>query len=211
MGRTRRFFGIAAALALAIAPVQAQQGRGGPGWGRGDPAGPQMGRSLELALENQEALGLSGEQAAKLQEMKTVLDRDVAGLVEEMESLREKIRSGELNRTEGFRQMEALRGELITASAPLRGRVQEILTVEQHGELQRLVRETRPGLGRAGGVRGGGGPSPLSGRAAAAARTGSRGSFQPHRASRRMPASRGFRRGWGQGLPRAGGGLLLPR
>jgi hypothetical protein len=114
-----------------------------------------MGRSLELALENQETLGLSGQQVAELQGLKTVMDRDVDGLIEQMGALRESVRSGEVERDEGFRQMEALRGELITASAPLRGRVQEILTVEQHTELQRLVRAERPGLGRGGAFRGG--------------------------------------------------------
>jgi hypothetical protein len=114
-----------------------------------------MGQSLNLALEHQEELGLNQDQVAQLQELKAVLDEDVAGLVEEVKVLREQIRAGEVDRDEGFRRVEALRGELITASAPLRGRVQEILTVEQHSKLQPLVWQGRSGLGRGAAARGG--------------------------------------------------------
>jgi hypothetical protein len=109
-----------------------------------------MGRSLELALENQEKLELNQDQVAQLQELKNVIDEDVAGLGEEMKLLRERIRGGEVARDEGMRQMEALRGQLITVSAPLRGRVQEILTAEQHARLQPMARQARPGMGRVG-------------------------------------------------------------
>ena len=104
-------------------------------------------------MENQEELELNEDQVAQLQELKRVLDEDVAGLAEEMKLLREQIRGGEVDRDEGIRQMDALRGELITASAPLRGRVQEILTVDQHTRLQPMVRQGRPGVGRGGAPR----------------------------------------------------------
>ncbi len=117
------------ALGLAVMPLQAQRGMGPRGQGVRGQGGPNMGHSLEMVLENQEQLGLSGDQVAQLKELKATIDGSVVGLAEEMKALREGIRGGEVERDEGMRQMEALRGQLITASAPLRGRVQEILTV----------------------------------------------------------------------------------
>lgn len=210
MGTTWRVLGLSTALAMGLVPVQAQQGPTGPGQGLAPPGGPHMGWSLELALENQEELGLSGQQVAELEELKTVIDRDVAGLAEEMRVLRESIRSGELERDEGFRRMEALRGEVITASAPLRGRVQEILTVEQHNELQRLVRAERPGPGRGGAMRGGraggfrgGNPGAIRGRVGGMGRMG---------AFRHPGRGAGAGQGFFRPGPARGGGLrgVLP-
>jgi hypothetical protein len=116
-----------------------------------------MGRSLEIALEHQEDLGLSGDQIAQLTEMKAVIDQDLNPLSEEIKILREGIRSGEVDREDGMRQMQELQGRFLTASAPLRGRVQEIFTVEQHQKLQPLVWQGRPGVGRGGVVQGKGG------------------------------------------------------
>ena len=137
------------ALGVAVMPLHAQRGQGFRGQGLRAGGGPKLGHSLELALENEGALEISQDQAAELQELKAIIDGDVAGLAEEMRALRASIQSGEVERDEGFRQMEALRGEWITASAPLRGRVQEVLTVEQHNRLQSLVRQSRPDLGGA--------------------------------------------------------------
>ncbi|MFH1763449.1 MAG: Spy/CpxP family protein refolding chaperone [Gemmatimonadota bacterium] len=142
------------ALGVAVMPLQAQRGMGLRGPGVRGPGGPNMGHSLDLALENQEELGLTEDQVVQLKELKTIVDRDVVGLAEEMKELREGIRAGEVERNEGMRQMEALRGEWITASAPLRGRVQEILTVEQHDQLLPLVRQDRPGGGSVGAFQG---------------------------------------------------------
>jgi hypothetical protein len=113
--------------------------------------GPFLGRSVEIALEHQEELGLTGDQVAKLQEMKGMLDEQIAPLVERIQALRQQLREGEVERAEGLRQMEALRGELITAGAPLQGRVQELFTVAQHRQLQALLRADRPGRARGAG------------------------------------------------------------
>jgi hypothetical protein len=128
------------------APLEAQRGPGG--WVAGP--GPHMGRSLEVALEHQAELGLTQDQMARLSELRDALDRDVFPLTEGMKALREGIWAGEMDRIEGFRQMEALRGELITASAPLMGRVQEILTADQHRRLQMMMRQLRPGFDEEG-------------------------------------------------------------
>ncbi|MGD2122428.1 MAG: hypothetical protein PVJ76_11820 [Gemmatimonadota bacterium] len=151
-----RVMGIALLVALSISasPLHAQRGLARSRADIQRPGGPNLGQSVELALENQEKLELSQDQVAQLQEMKTVLDSEVAGLAEEMKGVRESIWAGEVDRDEGFQQIEALRGRLITASAPLMGRVQEILTVEQHNKLQPMVRRGRPGLGRAAAVAG---------------------------------------------------------
>jgi Spy/CpxP family protein refolding chaperone len=150
MKRTLKYVGGAAVLALCVAttPVEGQRGMGFRGVGPRGGGGPFMGQSVEKALENQEELGLSQDQISELQGLKSVLDGDVTPLMEEMKTLREGIQSGDVDRDEGFRRMQALRGELLTASAPIQGRVQEILTVQQHSRLQPLVRQDRPGLGR---------------------------------------------------------------
>lgn len=204
---------IVVALGVAVMPLQAQRGLGMGGQGLRGPAGPNMGRSLELALEHQDELELTQGQAAQLQELKTIIDGDVAGLLGEMGELRESIRAGETDRDEGWRQMEALRGELVTASAPLRGRVQEILTVEQHNKLQPLVLQGRPGGGRAGALQGRGAASFRGGRGGMGMPgyfRGSRGGVGLH-PSRDIRPFRYFHRGPGGGFPAPlGGGGILP-
>jgi Spy/CpxP family protein refolding chaperone len=118
------------------------------------PGGPNIGRSVDIVLEHQEALGLTDQQVAELQELKVTVETDVTPLAEEMRALRAQVRDGAIDRTEGFREMEALRGEMITAAAPLRGRVQEILTAEQHNQLRTWIRGNRPGPGRGAALRG---------------------------------------------------------
>ena len=153
-----RYFGTAMAVALSVAvvPVQGQRGQGARGPGARGAGGPFFGQSVDVALENQEALGLDQEQVQELTGLKGVLDGEVATLVGEMKALHEGIRSGDVDRDEGMRELTALRGEFITASAPLQGRIQEVLTVEQHNKLQPLVREGRTAFGRSGpqGARG---------------------------------------------------------
>ena len=139
------------AVGLTVTPLSAQRG---PGF-RGQAAGPFAGQSLDVLLEHQEELKLEANQLSQLNELKAVMDKDVKPLAEEMRTLRDQIRAGDVDRAEGGRQLQALRGRLMTAAAPLRGRIQEILTVEQHRELQRIVRQDRPGRGR-GAARGGG-------------------------------------------------------
>jgi len=169
-----------------------------------------MGRSVELALEHQETLALEQSQVAQLQELQAVMDGEVAGLAEEMRALQQSIRDGEVERGDGMRQMSALKGQLITASAPLKGRVQEILTVEQHNNLQPLVREGRPygsghGAGRAGGRTsakawgvGKGVPGQSQGARGGRGFRASRQGLGPPRSGRPM---RGARGGWGGGIP----------
>ncbi len=197
-------------LFVAVMPLEAQRGLGRRGLEAQRPQGPNMGRSVELALEHQEALGLEQSQVAQLQELQNVMNGEVAGLVEEMKALQESIRGGEVDRDDGMRQMDALRGELITASAPLRGRVQEILTVEQHNKLQPLVRKGRPlGVGNPA-FRGTGGASARGGMIGMGVLGQGRGirggqGLRARRpgmsASRFMRHPRGSRGGWGGGIP----------
>ena len=134
-------------LGVSLAPLHAQRGPGP--WGE---PGPHMGRSLDVALEHQSELGLTADQVSELRDLQAAVQRDVLPLNETMKLLRESIWAGEVDRPEGFREMQALRGELMTASAPFRGRVQEILTVEQHRKLQAMMWQIRPGLGGEEGV-----------------------------------------------------------
>jgi hypothetical protein len=195
------FLGLAFVSAVAVAPVEAQQGRGFRGQGLRGQGGPNMGHSVALALENQEALGLTGDQVAELQELKAVMDGDVANLTAEIKALREQVRAGEVARDEGARQLQALTGELQTASAPLRGRVQEILTVDQHRKLQPLAWQDRPGAGqaRAGvGRIGVGARNPMAGRGLRRSPAGARGAFGPRPGIGR--GGRALGPGMGQGM-----------
>jgi len=200
------------ALGVAVMPLQAQRGQGFRGQGVGGQGGPNIGHSLELALDHQEQLELTEDQVAQLLGLKAIIDEDVAGLGEEMKALRESIRTGEVEREEGVRQMEALRGELITASAPLRGRVQEILTVKQHNQLQPLAQRSRPGGGRVGTLQGVGRGRAFQGRG----RSSVKGRGMDRGMSTRMTGrTPGFRRGPGRGpmggSPAGpGGGVSLP-
>jgi hypothetical protein len=142
------------ALGLATQPLEAQRGRGVRGPGAPGTGGPFLGQSVNIALENQGQLQLNEDQVAQLQDMKAILDGQVAELTAEMKTLRESIKNGDVEWDEGQRQMGVLRGELISASSPLQGRVREILTVEQHSKLQPLVWQNRPGLGRGAAIQG---------------------------------------------------------
>ncbi len=230
---TKRSGSVVLALALAVGlgavPLQAQRGAGL----RGQAAGPNAGRSLDVLLENQESLGLSEDQVAQLQQLKGTVDGEVTPLVEEMKALRERIRAGEMDADEGAREFQALRGRLTTATAPLRGRIQEILTVKQHRDLQAVVREGRPGRGQAGAFQGRGGRGAPRGQL-----RGSRGGIGPRQGfngqgrtpafgfrqaapegrffgrGRRVPTARPFfRRGGGGGVPMVspGSGGLYPK
>jgi Spy/CpxP family protein refolding chaperone len=195
MMRMREGVVLALALAVGAAPLQAQRGRGLGG----QAPGPNAGRALDVLVDHQESLGLSESQLDQLQDLKTAMDTEVEPLAEEIRALREQIQAGAVDREEGLRQLQALRGELMTASAPLRGRLQEILTVEQHRKLQAELWQTRPGQGRPGAFsRRGGGRAPGRGL------RGSRGGFglrQGYSGQGRGPAF-GFRR--------AGPGGLVP-
>jgi Spy/CpxP family protein refolding chaperone len=157
------------ALVVGAAPLQAQRGGGF----RGQAAGPHVGRSLNVLIEKQEALELTEDQLAQIQDLKARVDSEMVPLAEEIRALREQIRVGEIDRDEGYRQLQSLQGELMTASAPLRGRVQEILTVEQHRKLQAEVGLGRVGRGRVSAYRGRGGRGVPQGQL-----RGSRGGFR---------------------------------
>lgn len=144
MGRIGLLAVLAVATSSMASPLQAQRGARIRG------QGPNMGRSLELVLEHREKLELTDQQLRELEELKTIVDSDVTPLVEEIRSLREQIRQGEVDWNDGARQLQALAGQVMTASAPLRGRVQEILTVQQHRTLRREMWANRPGRGLRG-------------------------------------------------------------
>jgi hypothetical protein len=189
--------GIAVAVGFGVVPLQAQRG-GGFG---GRAAGPRAGQNLDVILEHQEALELTQDQSARIRELKAVMEADVLPVAEEIRALREQIRTGEVEREEGYRALQTLRGELLTASAPLRGRIQEILTVEQHGKLQEIVWESRPGRGQGGVLQGHGG-----GRMPRGQMRGGRGGL----GTRQGPNGQGWGRAHGFRHP-ARGGAFGPR
>lgn len=209
---------MAVAMGMGALPLQAQRG----GIARGMGAGPNMGSSLDILLENREEVGLTGDQLGELEALKATLDSNVTPLIEEIRALRDQIRAGETDGNEGYRQLQALRGELLVASAPLQGRIQEILTVEQHRALQLQMRANRPGLGMGGAAFQGraGRARAFQGRAVgrgAGRFGGSRGGYMPRQGFNgqgRAPAfgfrqaaprgNRTFRNAPGRGIGRGG-------
>jgi Spy/CpxP family protein refolding chaperone len=221
---TKRSGGLVLALAVAVGlvanPLQAQRGTGVRGQGQG----PNMGTSLEVLLEKQEILELTGDQLRDLEAMKATMDSEITPLVENIKALKGQLRAGEVDRNEGARQLQALQGELMIASAPLRGRVQEVLTVQQHQTLQVEMRANRPGRGRGGAFQGRGGMRDAPGQL-----RGGRGGYGPRQGFNgqgRAPAfgfrqaapgaSCSFRNPRGQRMGRGGGnfpienGVLTP-
>jgi len=150
--------GLAVFIALALAgggnSLTAQRGFGaGEGLGVFG-LGPRLGENIELALLLQEQLSLSGEQVGALQELQIAIQQDVAPLEAEIYALRARFISGEVTRFEDVSQLQDLLTRYEAAATPYRTGVATILTADQHGELQGLMYNTRPGsgayLGRAG-------------------------------------------------------------
>jgi len=150
--------GLAVFIALALAgggnSLTAQRGLGvGEGLGVYG-LGPRLGENIELALLLQERLNLSGEQVGALQELQIAIQQEVAPLEAEIDAFRARFISGEVTRFEGVSQLQDLLTRYEAAATPYRTGVATILTADQHGELQGLMYNTRPGsgvyLGRAG-------------------------------------------------------------
>lgn len=143
-------------LVAGAAGLEAQGRPGGPGGqggmgGMGGMGGGMMmgdlGRSLEVALANRQALDLTEPQVRSLQALKVEVDRDIEPFRREMQGMRGGGGLG-ANRE----AMRLLMERMNTALAPHRARFEEITTQEQRTLLQPLL---RPGPR---GGRGGGGP-----------------------------------------------------
>jgi hypothetical protein len=148
---------LASILALAVCvegnPVSAQQGVGGTGL-RVYGVGPRLGENVQLALQNQQALGLSSEQVARLQDLQSGIEREIDPLETEIDAARLSLQTGSVSYTEGQARLQELLTRLETAAQPYRTAVAEILTANQHAALQQMLYATRPwwtpGYGRAG-------------------------------------------------------------
>ncbi len=137
---------IIAALAVSatMSPVAAQRG---VGQGQGlqvNGIGPRLGENIALALENRDRLGLSEDQVAGLQLLQAGVAEDVTPLQTEVDALRTRMRAGEVSYTAGIPQLRGLLAELDIASEPYRAGVADILTADQHLELQEIMWSTRP-------------------------------------------------------------------
>ena len=150
---TKRIFAFALLLAVAGGGDQlmAQRGRGGGGLGIYG-FGPRLGENVQLALDNQSQLGLSGEQVASLQNLLGGIQEDLGPVQAEIDDLRYRIIGGEVERVDGVVRLQALLDEYESAAAPLRTEVTRILTADQHRELQNIMWATRPGPGSGWGV-----------------------------------------------------------
>ncbi len=159
--------GVAVFIALALAgggdSLTAQRGFGvGRGLGVYG-LGPRLGENIEIALQFQEQLNLSGEQVGALQELQVGIQQNVAPLEAEIYDLRARMMSGEVTRFAGVSQLQDLFTRYDAAGTPYRTGVATILTADQHRELQGLMYNTRPvqgaylggaasGLGRGFGI-----------------------------------------------------------
>ncbi len=152
--------GVVMVVALAVAgggnSLTAQRGLGGGGGLGVYGFGPRLGENIELTLQLQEQLKLSGEQVSALQELQVGIQQDVAPLEAELDALRARVVSGEVTRFAGVSQLQDLFTRYEAAATPYRTGVATILSADQHLELQVLMYETRPGAQGFLGVAGSG-------------------------------------------------------
>ena len=173
---TKRMVTLAFLLAAMGGATQlnAQRARGGGGLGIYG-FGPRLGENVQLALENRDHLALSAEQVASLQELEGGIEQDLAPLQAEIDDLRYRIIGGEVGRVEGVTLLQELLADYRAMAAPYQTRVANILTADQHADLQTIMLATQPipgagwgvgaeqGLGLSAGMAGGPGLAPLSG------------------------------------------------
>lgn len=145
MIRLRTMVLVALATLMGVAGVEAQ----GPG-GRGGPGGGMMmadlGRVLEVALQNGSALGFSGEQVEQLTSLKVEVDRALEPHREDLAALRGGGgRGGAAGGAGGNRDaMRALMQKVQEITASHRVQFEEITTPSQREALLPLLRR-RPG------------------------------------------------------------------
>jgi hypothetical protein len=140
---------ILAVLAWAASPAAAQVGSA-PGR-RVYGVGPRLGENLQLALQQQDRLGLSSAQVEQLRELQSGVERVVTPLEQEIDQFRSSIGSGGVSYARGQARLLELLAEFEAAAEPYRIGVSEVLTPDQHATLQRMMYDTRPyGRGWAG-------------------------------------------------------------
>ena len=151
---------VLAALLLA-APAAAQRpgpgSQDGPGRFRGQDRGGALPieRSVGIALERRDSLGLSSEQIEQLEALEAEIREGIAGRRERMQELREGARGDRAAARERMADFREEEGELREVQ---RGRLDDVLSQEQSdrlGELMRRSRSRRPeGRGRGARDRG---------------------------------------------------------
>ena len=161
---------VVAALLLAVPAAAQRPGPGspdGPGRARGRDVGgaPPLERSVGLALEGRDSLGLSGEQVQQLEALRTEIRDETTALRDQMRELREEALGDRGAVRERMAEFQERARELREGQ---RGRFDDILSQEQRDRLGELMRRSGPrrpdGRGRGGargrGFRPGAGPDP---------------------------------------------------
>jgi len=164
-------------IGLAVGPALAQQG--GQGGQRGQSrgmgmrgSGPKVEQSISMMLAKQEELGLTQEQVAELEGIRAQFQEASAPLREEQEAFSQKRRAGDVtpNEAEAARADWSERSQ--AALAPFRERVHGVLTEQQQGQMQELMRSNsrrgesgRGARGQGSGQRGGQGDGAAMGNA----------------------------------------------
>jgi Spy/CpxP family protein refolding chaperone len=115
-------------------------------------------------MDHRYALGLDDEQMSQLEALRRDAHSQLAPLREEMQALRDGIQDGTVTASDARERGQALRERVQAADAPLRVRLENLLTPEQRVQLRgRALRAgarsgavNRPGMsvGRRGGLRG---------------------------------------------------------
>ena len=153
MSVTRWSLAIALAFVVSFggSVLSAQEGQARAGLGLYG-FGPRLGENLDLALELQEELGLSAEQVGSLKNLRAGVSKDVDPLAVEITGLRTMIMAGEVDRVEGLTRIQELLAAYEVVAAPYRTEVETVLTPTQHGILQSVMWEIRPGFGQGQGA-----------------------------------------------------------
>ncbi len=148
MGRVWTLVLLALVSVAGASGVEAQGpgGRGGQGQAGGGMMMADLGRVLEVALQNRETLGFSGEEVERLSELRVDVDRALEPHRQELDVLRG---GGGRGGAEGARggnrdAMRTVMQRVQEVTAPHRARFDEITTPAQREALLPLL-PRRPG------------------------------------------------------------------
>lgn len=119
----------------ASQPALAQRAPQGPGAGGG--------MELRVALRNRAELGLTDEQVKRIEELAARVQQKAQPYMEEMQEVRRKVQAGEADRSGARDRMRALMEKVRSETEAEMKEFRELLTKEQAGKLQALVREAQ--------------------------------------------------------------------
>lgn len=119
-----------------------------PALAQGGPRGPRglgvgVGMELRVALRNRGELGLSDEQVKRIEELAARVEQKARPYLHEMQEVRRRVQAGEADRSWAQERMRALMEKARSETEAEIKEFRELLTKEQAGKLEALVREAQ--------------------------------------------------------------------